>query len=300
MNFGTTLEQEFENGNTESFSNENNNEPTPPKGKKFRNWFFTLNNYNPEDISMWTNKNLCPAEKFIMPEEIGSKTGTRHLQGYFELKNPRGLSGIKKELGPRYHLEVCRNREASIKYCQKLETRNGQQWSKGYRKPPRVLEKLRPWQAEVVKIVESAPDDRSIYWFWDAKGGSGKTALARYLCVNFDAMYVGGKASDIKYAVAQWLTTHDDIRAVIYDVSRTQESYLSYQSIEEIKNGIFFSGKYESDQVIYNPPHVIIFANFEPNLDALSLDRWKVRCLDEAVSLDVRVPHASLDLVVDA
>lgn len=279
---GTVLEQELENGNTMSFSNSTK---APPLDKKFRNWFFTCNNYDEADISFWTGKNSCPAEKFVMQEETGKKTGTKHLQGYFELKCPRSLSGLKKEFGPKYHLEVCRNKEASIKYCQKIETRTGQQYSKGFRKPPRVIETLRPWQAEVVSIVQSEPDDRTIHWFWDAKGGSGKTQLAKYLCVNFDALYVSGKAADIKYAVGQYLTTHDDIKAVIYDVSRTQESYISYQSIEEVKNGIFFSGKYESEQVIFNSPHVIVFANFEPNLAALSADRWKITNLDNYLTV---------------
>ena len=41
----------------------------------------------------------------------------------------------------------------------------------------------------------------------------------------------------------------------------------------------FFSGKYESGMVRYNKPHVIIFANCRPDIEKLSKDRWKVKCL---------------------
>lgn len=277
---------EDEDGNTTLSVSSSSN---ARKEKRFRNWFFTLNNYTADDISLWDNGKTCPALKFLMQEEKGIKSGTEHLQGYFELKNPRTLIGLKREFGDKYHFEPARNKEACIEYCRKIETRNGRQWSKGFRKPPKVITTLRPWQAEVVKIVQSEPDDRSIYWFWDAKGGSGKTQLAKYLCVKFDTIYVSGKAADIKFAITKYLENHDSLKCVIYDITRSQEAFLSYQAIEECKNGIFFSGKYESEQVIFDPPHVIIFANFAPDMEKLSSDRWHITCLDgTCVSLDAR------------
>ena len=35
--------------------------------------------------------------------------------------------------------------------------------------------------------------------------------------------------------------------------------------------------KYESKPICRNSPHVIIFANFEPDLDKLSNDRWIIK-----------------------
>ncbi len=54
------------------------------------------------------------------------------------------------------------------------------------------------------------------------------------------------------------------------------EDYVSYQALEEIKDGIFFSGKYEGGMKIFNSPHVICFANFSPAEHKLSGDRWVV------------------------
>lgn len=59
-------------------------------------------------------------------------------------------------------------------------------------------------------------------------------------------------------------------RIFILDLSRTCENFVSYDSIEKLKNGFWFSGKYESKMVMIPPPVVIVFANFKPEIDKLS------------------------------
>lgn len=54
------------------------------------------------------------------------------------------------------------------------------------------------------------------------------------------------------------------------------ENYVSYEAIESVKDGIFFSGKYESGMTIFNQPHIICFANFAPDIGKMSSDRWKI------------------------
>lgn len=76
-------------------------------------------------------------------------------------------------------------------------------------------------------------------------------------------------------------------RVILIDYARDQESHISWQGIEEIKNGIFFNSKYESSMVIYNSPHVICFANFKPQEYKLSKDRWNI--------LDVNEPRIKVD-----
>lgn len=63
---------------------------------------------------------------------------------------------------------------------------------------------------------------------------------------------------------------------IIIDLSRSMEDHVPYEAIEDIKNGIFFSGKYESKMIVRNNPIVIIFANFEPDTSKLSKDRWVI------------------------
>ncbi len=91
-------------------------------------------------------------------------------------------------------------------------------------------------------------------------------------CVKFE----NGKSADIKYG-------YNGERVVIFDYSRSQEDSINYQVLEDLKNGIFFSPKYQSAMKVFEIPHVIVFANFEPKREKLSADRWAVVCLDVAV-----------------
>ena len=59
------------------------------------------------------------------------------------------------------------------------------------------------------------------------------------------------------------------------EFTRSQEQFVSYQAIEEVKNGILFNNKYEAKMVVFNNPHVVVFSNFEPDYKALSSDRIK-------------------------
>jgi len=130
---------------------------------------------------------------------------------------------------------------------------------------------------EILKLISEEPDDRTIHWYWEPEGKVGKTALAKHIVMNKRGLYVSGRCNDVKCAIKAYLEKHnDEIDIVLWDIPRELEEYISFDAIESVKNGIFFCGKYESDQVWFDPPHVIIFANFEPRLSALSKDRWHV------------------------
>lgn len=132
------------------------------------------------------------------------------------------------------------------------------------------------WQKTVLDLVKLKPHPRKIYWIWDSKGCAGKTTLAKHLCLTKNAVYLTGKGSDIKFGVIKHLEKHNTLDIAIFYYPRTCEEYVSYQSLEEIKDGIFFSGKYESGMCIYDTPHVIVLANFSPDTKKLSEDRWDI------------------------
>ena len=79
-----------------------------------------------------------------------------------------------------------------------------------------------------------------------------------------------GKSADIAHALPR------EPKVVVFDLSRTMEGHINYDVIEQIKNGNVFSAKYESRAKHFPKPHVIIFANFEPNYAAWSDDRYDV------------------------
>lgn len=94
------------------------------KRVRFRNWVFTLNNYTASDIGTLTQPNNENIYKYIFQEETG-ESGTPHLQGLLCYTNPVGFSALKK-LIPKAHVEPCKNKNASIQYCSKEETRTGE------------------------------------------------------------------------------------------------------------------------------------------------------------------------------
>lgn len=87
---------------------------------KSKYFCFTLNNYRPGDVELLTFRLSQNCSYFVVGRETG-ESGTRHLQGYFELLNRARLSTIKTRLGfAGLHLE-CRRGSASqaSEYCKK-------------------------------------------------------------------------------------------------------------------------------------------------------------------------------------
>lgn len=241
----------------------------------------TWNNYDESDLNFL--KEFCSenTETYYINQEVGEE-GTPHLQFCFKFKNARTFNSLKK-IFPKCHLEKSKNWLATINYCKKIDTAikpniNNERTVKD----PLEGKELRPFQIKILEILEQDPDDRTINWVYDRLGNAGKTTLAKHLCIKYpnECLYVGGKASDIKYGVFNFLKKNN-LRVVILDLTRSLEGYVSWQGIEEIKNGIFYNTKYESAMCIYDCPHLIIFANFEPEIDKLSIDRWNIINLED-------------------
>jgi len=126
---------------------------------------------------------------------------------------------------------------------------------------------LKTWQQKVVDIITGAPDPRKIYWIWEPIGNVGKSWLAMFLASNHDATVVSsGKTADIAYAL-------DHPTTVVFDLSRTVAEHVNYGVMENIKNGLIFSSKYESTTKTFAVPHVIVFANWPPQHGVFSADR---------------------------
>lgn len=231
---------------------------------------------------------LADAHRQAFQLEQGN-SGTQHQQMFVEYKNARTFKSMKTRF-PECHIEKTKQDASAIAYCTKAESRLEGPWTRNIDtektevddKPKiKTITTFYPWQQRVLDILEEEPDDRTIHWFQDTTGNIGKTSLAKYICVNYNAIQLSGKSSDIKCGVATQLASKKPLHAAIFGFPRTNENFISYEAIEAVKDGIFFNGKYESGMVIYNSPHVIIFANFPPETSKLSNDRWKVVCLDE-------------------
>lgn len=241
------------------------------KRLRSRGWLLTINNFDEND-----EKNIINigANKYIYQEEVGH-SGTAHLQVFLYFDNPIDFNSIKKWF-PKAHIEKAKNNKDSIKYCSKTDTRvrGPYVFNIELPKPINIITTLKPWQQSIINIIEKEPDDRTINWIYDAEGNKGKTAICKYIIIKYNhSIYVGGAAKDMKYAIYKEKIKP---KIVLIDYSRSQEGHISYQGIEEIKNGIYFNTKYESGMVVFPSPHILVFANFLPIKTNLSLDRWNI------------------------
>lgn len=167
----------------------------------FRNYVFTLNNYTEEEVenlNNWTDYTYC-----IYGFETGTETGTKHLQGYIEFKNPIRITTLKNR-NNRIHWEVRKGtQEQAITYCKK----EGNFKEFGAKKTQGSRTDLDKWRSnaleEGMKFVTSYGNYQQIkvceqfltyneeprdwkpivIWLW-GKTGTGKSRRARELTTN--------------------------------------------------------------------------------------------------------------------
>lgn len=252
------------------------------KRTRSRAWFFTYN--NPHKDAVGTLMHKFSNIKYVFQLERG-ESGTVHLQGCVRYKHPReNWPEIEIEWAKKINWKRCRNWRASIRYCTKVATRIDGPWTniKGLTWRATIEDPLKdkeyyPWQKEIVELVQTKPDERTIYWYYDTKGCCGKTSLAKHLKIKYlnKLLYANGNSKDVLCGLKFKLESHD-VKVIIFGLTRGDEYKVSYKALEIVKDGIGFSGKYESGDFLINPPHVIVFANFEPDTNMLSKDRWKI------------------------
>lgn len=247
-----------------------NTKPHPGQGVQRLYWSFTWNNY--ENIEILETILRGQTEWYVFQEEVGA-SGTPHLQGTLCLKKKQRLTELK-HINLKIHWEPTKCVKSSIIYCQKKETSKGRIYSHGIEIPEELeVEEPWGWQEKIMEIIKEQPDKRTIHWFWEPSGGVGKTSLCKYLVIKHNALMLSGKSNDMYHMISKFPMKR---KIILIDVPRSTQDFINYGAIEQIKNGLIFSGKYEGSQLVFNCPHVIVFANEEPDKKMMSKDRWNI------------------------
>lgn len=248
-----------------------------------RKWRCALNNYTAAELEHLTQLFKEHCLYYIIGKEMGEE-GTPHLQIYVEFKNQRYFGGVKS-FCERMHLEKAKgSRESNFHYCSKEN--NFITNDKKYlilEKRKKRLDKYsevvwKPWQQEVLDIINGEVDERKIYFFVDEEGNSGKSFLTKfiYLSNKDKCIITNSNATVSTNQIRKHLQMGKDIKICLADVPRCVTKYMSYQTIENLKDGLFYSGKYKGGICCFKPPHVIVFMNKEPDMEALSPDRYEI------------------------
>lgn len=260
------------------------NTSTPPaRDPRGRAWIFTINNYDADLLQKFETYCKRDCKSYTFQEEEGGENHTPHIQGALYFKSQRSFSALKKQW-PTAHIEKARSWKDIEQYCQKAETRIGPIRT-NERKVKDPMEGLtpRPFQTWIENLMKEVPDERTIYWIYDPDGKTGKTTMAKSLCIRYkgQVLYLSGKVADVKNGIYRSMASCKELKMAIFNFPRTMEGRVSYEAFENVKDGIFFNTKFECDMCIFDCPHVVVLSNWQPDRTKLSRDRWCIIEIDQ-------------------
>ena len=139
---------------------------------------------------------------------------------------------------------------------------------------------LRDWQVSLRDaVVEECTDDRSILFYLDPDGNSGKSWFCRYMVEKYSTrvQVLGvGRVTDLAYMI----DAEKDI--FLIDCERSSSEFLQYRVLEQLKNRMVCSTKYSGTmKILRKVPHVVVFMNEEPDMGKLTEDRYLITRLNE-------------------
>lgn len=232
-----------------------------------------------------------PLTKIIFQLERGTESQRLHFQGHLKFKTKHRVTEVAKKLQVHFkgiHLSADSDRGSTNAefYCMKHDETwvmgpwhdsnwEAEDWS--------YLSKPNGWQLPVARMLQGSPERRIIYWIWEETGNTGKSEFATYMEVHHNITGLGlSTALDNFYAVSA-ITDNGGKRpnGYIFDVPRTLPKRFDwaevYMSMEKIKDGNFLSTKYVPKKVLYSKtPHMVVFSNQAPDIQAMSIDRWRI------------------------
>lgn len=286
---------------------------TKSSGKKqkretlWKRCLFTLNNYTQNDIKCLIGSSGSVVPTLCFQEE---DEGTPHLQGFciFAVKK-RPIQYWGPILG---HVKTrFEKMKGSIMqnyvYCTERDKRipEGIVYERGCPDPTVLMtrELCYPIQLAIADKYIKKEDPlfgRYLHWYYETKGNWGKSQTATYMIDQMGATEVSGCKKDVTCGIQKLIEKRGQCPPiVIVDIPRDSAAYVSYGGLELIKNGKFFSEKYESGMCRFNRPHIICFANTPPAYEKMSLDRWKVWNVDVSVTEEVTDEEKGIDWAMD-
>jgi len=215
----------------------------------------------------------------VFQEETAPSTGTPHLQGYID---------FGKRVYKSYCIKICdkasfrpaRNTEALINYCSDAAKRTGTLYTNLEDEQVFIseltYETLHPWQREIEDLINTKPHPRHIHWYWEPDGNVGKTEFIKYILTKYT------KADFSRACKSADICTIASTKKSIYlfDFARAQEGFAPWNALEQLKDGLISDSKLKkkTNNVIIPRPHIICFANWEPNAN-ISKDKLIVKLI---------------------
>lgn len=148
------------------------------------------------------------------------------------------------------------------------------------------------WVDHPIAILESEiRDRRRIHWYV-GKADIGKTWLIKHMVTKDPTRYwwcnsVGG-GYHFNNNFANAVKNGWNKRACLFNLSMDSEFKSIYGPLEDLKDGIITSQKYQGGSWVFDNPTIVVMANFPPCLDKMDNKRWIVyKIADDKNTVDV-------------
>lgn len=251
-------------------------------------WDFTLAVGDDEWTEAKVKDELTPerVKRWCFQLERGEETGYLHFQGRVSLvakrrTHPTWLPGA--------HWSVTSSAARTEEfYVMKEDTRIAGPWTDRDAPPPFIDEDVReamqhlyPWQEEVL-LSFTRREFRYVNVIVDERGSRGKSTLkdvARFRGVAQTLVYMADARDIARQVMGKPKST-----GYIVDLPRAvPKGHLNqlYAAIEQLKDGYAFDDRYKFREEHFAKPVVWVFTNVRPQVELLSLDRWRFWSIED-------------------
>lgn len=139
---------------------------------------------------------------------------------------------------------------------------------------------LRPWQSWLLNEISMPVNDRRIYWI-QGDPEAGKTMFVKHLIAIYGTQKVL-RLSNCKSA--DGALAYEGHEIIIFDFPKgIDTTKINYEIMEDLKNGLTFSSKFQSVPKAFLPPHMICFSNSRPWWEKMSMDKWYYKHLKRGI-----------------
>ena len=242
---------------------------------------------------------LC--KSWVFQLEKGDETGYLHYQCRVSLKTKirpsQMITLCNKIFGGCQVKPTCSENfiNKNFNYVMKDDTRVDGPWSDKDEKPHYIQKRFRgkinwrPWQQQLMDIINLEPDDRSVNIVINLNGNRGKSFLTMYLMTFKKATRI--PAQPEMRDTMRMVMDQPKVPCYFIDLPKAiakNNQNAIYSGIEEIKNGYSYDDRYKYKCEIFEPPHVWVFTNEIPDSNLLSMDRWIIWTIrdDELVKVN--------------
>lgn len=157
-----------------------------------------------------------------------------------------------------------------------------------------------PWQSDLLSELETTSQYkcRKIIWYYDERGACGKSTFCDLASAKFGSKVMSldnlGKVSDTAHLIANRQAGGVLPSIFLLDLPRSyQDRDTIYSVAEMIANGRMTSVKYAGAELVFKTEHIVVLANFLPDIYKMSLDRWDIRPIYKDASGTIVVTRLS-------